>query len=204
MSPLRQGAKREEDHAVGILLPRNTIRQAWIWDVRSGRQFNFGRADGGHPTYKTEAQSEHQFFISIEQIGADLKANYHNAAGAQGKGVGTLAGAGAASMSLESTTPGRPGSYEASFQFVGDTVSWSFKGQDCGGPMEVMGPQKEQRCESSKLEVTSGVPTVGDVFLFVLSRWRRDALAASFVCSARSNPPEKALKEPPRLWLVRS
>ena len=48
----------------------------------------------------------------------------------------------AKSISLQSTTPGCAGSYEASFKFADDTVTFSFKGEDCGGPMEGNGTAK--------------------------------------------------------------
>jgi len=48
-------------------------------------------------------------------------------------------------MSLQSTAPDCPGSYDASFEFSGEAVSWSFKGQDCGGPMEGHGTAKRTK-----------------------------------------------------------
>jgi hypothetical protein len=46
---------------------------------------------------------------------------------------------------LLSTTPGCPGSYEASIQFASDIATWSYKGQDCGGPMTGHGTAKRTK-----------------------------------------------------------
>ena len=48
-------------------------------------------------------------------------------------------------MTLQSTDAGCPGSYDASFRFADNAVSWSFKGQDCGGEMEGHGTAKRKR-----------------------------------------------------------
>jgi hypothetical protein len=93
--------------------------------------------------YKTAAQGEQRFFITIKQDGVDLKATYRTGGGGQGEGVGTLVGAEVTSMSWQSTTPGCPGSYDASLEFAEDSVTWSFKGEDCGGQMEGHGTAKK-------------------------------------------------------------
>jgi hypothetical protein len=93
-------------------------------------------------SYKNGALSEQKMSMIVEQNGSDINVSYRTAAGGEGKGVGKLNGASVKSISLESTTPGCPGSYEASLDFSSDTVSWSFKGEDCGGPMEGHGTGK--------------------------------------------------------------
>jgi hypothetical protein len=80
---------------------------------------------------KTGLQSELSFSITIKQNGADLKVTYLTGGGGQGEGVGTRVGADVNSMTLQGTTPGCPGSYEASFKFAEDSLTWSFKGEDC-------------------------------------------------------------------------
>jgi hypothetical protein len=72
---------------------------------------------------------------------------FQSALGGQGKGSGTLTGDTVDSILLESTAPGCSGEYEASIKFAGDTVSWSYKGQDCGGPMEGHGTAKRTKGE---------------------------------------------------------
>ena len=86
-------------------------------------------------TYKAGGQGDQKIWIVIEQNGVELKVNFKTSAG-QGKGVGKLLGTRVQSMSLESTAPECPGSYDASFDFASDALRWSFKGQDCGGQME--------------------------------------------------------------------
>ncbi len=96
-------------------------------------------------TYKTGGQGVQQISITVEQIKSDVKVSYQTALGGQGKGAGTLAGARVESISLQSTAPECPGSYEASLKFADDIVIWSYKGQDCGGPMEGHGTAKRPK-----------------------------------------------------------
>jgi hypothetical protein len=67
---------------------------------------------------------------------------YKAAAGVQGQGVGKIENGTVESFPLQSTTPGCPGSYEASLKFADDAVTFSFKGEDCAGPMEGNGTAK--------------------------------------------------------------
>ena len=94
-------------------------------------------------TYNGGGQGEQKITIAVEQTENDLKVSFHTAAGGEGKGTGTLKGNEIGSMSLQSTAQGCPGSYDASFKFVDDTVSWTFKGQDCGGSMDGHGTAKK-------------------------------------------------------------
>jgi hypothetical protein len=93
--------------------------------------------------YKKGGKGEQNISISIEQTANDLKVAYQTPAGAQGKGAGTLESGKADSISLQSTTPGCAGSYQASFRFADDSVTFSFKGEDCGGTMEGNGTAKK-------------------------------------------------------------
>jgi hypothetical protein len=96
-------------------------------------------------SYKRGGQGDQKIEVTVEQMGADLKVNFQSGGGGQGKGVGKLSGARVESISLQSTAAECPGSYEASFEFASDTVTWSFKGEDCGGPMEGHGTAKRVR-----------------------------------------------------------
>jgi hypothetical protein len=96
-------------------------------------------------TYNAGGQGEQKITITVEQTENDLKVSFQTASGGQGKGTGTLKGNEVESMSLQSVAPGCPGSYDASFQFADETVSWSFKGQDCGGAMEGHGTAKRTK-----------------------------------------------------------
>jgi hypothetical protein len=96
-------------------------------------------------TYKG-AKSEQQITLRIQRSGNELKVSYDTGAGGQGKGVGLLNNEGTAStISLESTLATCPGSYDASFKFADDALSFSFKGQDCGGPLEGHGTAKKTK-----------------------------------------------------------
>jgi len=96
-------------------------------------------------TYKG-AKSEQQITLTIDQNGNELKVNYNTGSGGQGKGTGALNSTGTeSSMSLQSTLTSCPGSYEASFKFADDALSFSFKGQDCAGAMEGLGTAKRTK-----------------------------------------------------------
>jgi hypothetical protein len=94
-------------------------------------------------TYEKGGQGDQKISITIEQASGDLNVSFQTANGAQGKGSGKLMGNRVESFSLESTTPECPGSYKGSMEFPGDTVTWSYKGEDCGGPMEGHGTAKK-------------------------------------------------------------
>jgi TIR domain len=96
-------------------------------------------------TYEKGRQAEQKISITIEQVSSDLNVVFQTVNGAQGKGSGKLTGTRVESMSLESTAPGCPGSYKGSMEFPGDTVTWSYKGEDCGGPMEGHGTAKRTK-----------------------------------------------------------
>jgi hypothetical protein len=96
-------------------------------------------------TYGNGGHGEQQISFVVEQTGTQVNVNFHSPNGSQGKGTGTLAGNSIEMMSLQSTTPDCPGSYEASLKFNGENVSWSYKGQDCGGPITGHGTAKKTR-----------------------------------------------------------
>jgi hypothetical protein len=87
-------------------------------------------------TYQKGGQGEQKITITVAQAGSKVNVSFQTASGGQGEGAGTLTGTELDSISLQSTAPGCPGSYEATFKFDGDAISWSFKGQDCGGAMD--------------------------------------------------------------------
>ena len=95
--------------------------------------------------YDKGGQLEQKILITIEQSASDLNVVYKTADGAEGKGSGKLTGNRVESISLESTTPGCPGSYKGSMEFPGDAVTWTFKGEDCGGAMEGHGTAKKTK-----------------------------------------------------------
>ncbi len=94
-------------------------------------------------TYKKGGHGEEKISITIEQIGKDLKVSYQLPRG-QGKGAGTLADGGS-SVSLQSTAPECPGSYEGTIKFAEDTAILSYKGEDCGGPVDGHGTAKRTK-----------------------------------------------------------
>lgn len=96
-----------------------------------------GNYDGmNYIGYGNKAQAEQKVSVTIQQNGSDLKVGFQTPNGASGEGTGKLTGDQAESISLHSTTPGCPGSYDGSMSFADNLLSWSYKGEDCGGSME--------------------------------------------------------------------
>jgi hypothetical protein len=89
-----------------------------------------------HVTYAKGSQGDQKISIVVEQIETELKASFKTAAGGQGQGTGKLGSDGVATILFQGTTESCPGSFEASLKFVGDTASWTYKGEDCDGLME--------------------------------------------------------------------
>jgi hypothetical protein len=83
-------------------------------------------------TYKRGGQGEQEISLTVAQSGDDVKISFQTANGGQGTGTGKLTGSKVAPLSLQSTAPDCPGSYQGSIGFSGDIASWSYQGQDCG------------------------------------------------------------------------
>jgi hypothetical protein len=101
-------------------------------------------------TYDKGGEGQQNISFTVEQTGSEVSVAFHAASGGEGKGTGTLKGLMVESISLQSTTPGCPGSYETSFNFADDTVSWSYKGQDCSGSMTGHGTAKRTKFATSR------------------------------------------------------
>lgn len=95
--------------------------------------------------YKSGGEGEQKITIHVIQSGDDLTVSFQTPTGGQGKGDGKLLGDTVKSLTLQSTAPGCPGSYTGSLKFAGNTMSWSFEGSDCGGPMEGRGTAKRTK-----------------------------------------------------------
>jgi len=96
-----------------------------------------GNYDGmNYISYGEKGQAEQKVLVTIQQNGSDLKVSFQTPDGASGEGTAKLTGNQAESISLQSTTPSCPGSYDGSLSFTDNSLSWSYKGEDCGGPMQ--------------------------------------------------------------------
>jgi hypothetical protein len=73
--------------------------------------------------------------VVVVQSQNNLNVTFKTASGGQGDGTGTLTGNKVSSLSLKNTTPECPGSYDASLEFSGETVKWTYQGNDCNGPV---------------------------------------------------------------------
>jgi hypothetical protein len=102
-----------------------------------------GTYEGTNDLTTKDGNAQQKISIVIEQNGKDVSVSFETPSGGQGRGTGALTGETVNSILLKSTAPGCPGSYEASLKFADDTVSWTYKGQDCGGPVEGHGIGKK-------------------------------------------------------------
>jgi hypothetical protein len=88
-------------------------------------------------SYGTKGNIDEKISIMVAQTGNVVNVTFQTAAGGEGKGTGTLADDGTVkSISMLSTTSDCPGSYVASLKFNADTLSWSYDGQNCSGPIK--------------------------------------------------------------------
>jgi hypothetical protein len=100
-------------------------------------------------TYENKGRGEQKISLTVQPNGSDLKVSFQTAGGGQGEGTGKLTGNRVESILLKSTAPNCSGSYDGSLSFADNSVSWSYKGTDCGGAMEGQG---------TATKVTSGDP----------------------------------------------
>ena len=92
----------------------------------------------------SQVTGDHQISLTFQQSGPEVAVTYRSALGGRGSGKGTIAGNIIAAMPLRSET-NCPGLYTASFKFSGDTVSWTYSGQDCNGPAQGRGIANKQK-----------------------------------------------------------
>ena len=90
----------------------------------------------------SQATGEHQISLTFQQSGPEVTVTYRSVLGGRGSGKSTIAGSVITAMPLRSE-PSCPGLYTASFKFSGDTVSWTYSGQDCFGPAQGRGIAKK-------------------------------------------------------------
>jgi hypothetical protein len=92
----------------------------------------------------SQVPGQHQIALTFQQTGSDVTATFRTSLGGRGRGSGTISGNVIGTMSLQSEIANCPGSYTASFTFSGDTVSWIYTGQDCGGPTQGHGQARKK------------------------------------------------------------
>jgi hypothetical protein len=103
-----------------------------------------GKYEGtNYASYNAGGELEQKIIINVDQTGKDLKVRFAASPNGRGEGIGTLSNGRVDRMTLKSTEPQCSGSYDASFSFQNETVSWTFKGKDCGGAMEGHGTAKK-------------------------------------------------------------
>jgi hypothetical protein len=78
----------------------------------------------------------------VTQNGDVITMTLHSASGGEARGTGALIDETVKSMAIESTNANCPGAYSATLRFKDDTVTWSYKGHDCNGPIEGFGSAK--------------------------------------------------------------
>ena len=88
--------------------------------------------------------------VVVVQSQNNLNVTFKTASGGQGNGTGTLTGNKVSSLSLKGTAPECPGSYDASLEFSGETVKWTYQGKDCNGPVTGQGTATREMQGSSQ------------------------------------------------------
>jgi hypothetical protein len=105
-----------------------------------------GVYDGmNHFVYQKGGEGDQQVSLSVEQNDANVVVSFQTVNGARGSGTGTLTGNAVQLTSIKDLVPECPGSLDASLEFAGDAVSWSYKGEDCNGHMEGHGTAKKAK-----------------------------------------------------------
>ena len=93
----------------------------------------------------SEVPGEYKITLSFQQSGANVTATYLTLQGGRGRGTGTITGNAINAISFRSEIVNCPGSLTASLMFSDDIVSWTYTGQDCGGPVRGYGAAKKTR-----------------------------------------------------------
>jgi hypothetical protein len=88
--------------------------------------------------------------VVVVQSQSNLNVTFKTASGDQGDGTGTLTGNKVSPLSLKGTAPECPGSYDASLEFSGETIKWTYQGQDCNGPVTGHGAATREIQDSSQ------------------------------------------------------
>ena len=94
-------------------------------------------------THEKGGHGEQKITVTVKQTGDRVDVSFATVSGDQGKGAGTISDGVVEFLLLESTVPACPGSYQGTLKFADDGISWTFKGRDCGGPMEGHGTAKK-------------------------------------------------------------
>ena len=93
--------------------------------------------------YNSGTEAQQKIWITLDQNATTVNVDFRTGNGAQGKGVGTLSGDTIGALTLQSTTPNCPGSYDGSIKFTDGSLTFSFTGKDCGGEMQGQGTAKK-------------------------------------------------------------
>jgi CHAT domain-containing protein/tetratricopeptide (TPR) repeat protein len=95
----------------------------------------------------SQVTGEHQISLTFQQSGPEVIVTYRSVLGGRGIGKSTIAGNVITAVPLRSE-PNCPGLFTASFKFFGDTVSFTYSGQDCNGPAQGRGIAKKLKLVS--------------------------------------------------------
>jgi CHAT domain-containing protein/Flp pilus assembly protein TadD len=95
----------------------------------------------------SQVTGEHQISLTFQQSGPEVAVTYRSVLGGRGSGKSTIAGNVITAVPLRSE-PNCLGLFTASFKFFGDTVSFTYSGQDCNGPAQGRGIAKKLKLVS--------------------------------------------------------
>jgi hypothetical protein len=97
--------------------------------------FGNGRAAGYWQGYNTASQVPGRRFPTsfvLNQSGNAVTGGFVTASGVYGSGTGTVSGS-TATMVWTNTSPQCPGTYRNRYRITGNTMTWTYSGEDCLG-----------------------------------------------------------------------
>ena len=94
----------------------------------------------------SQVTGKHQISLTFQQSGPEVTVTYRSVFGGRGSGKSTIAGN--VITAVLRSEANCPGSFEASFKFFGDTVRFTYSGQDCNGPAQGDGIAKKLKLMS--------------------------------------------------------
>lgn len=92
--------------------------------------------------YTSQLPGPHKVVLSLNQSGSSVSGTFSVATGVYGTGQGQITGSKTMTMYWTNTTPSCPGNYQNSYVVSGNTMTWTFTGQDCLGQEQGRGNAK--------------------------------------------------------------
>jgi hypothetical protein len=92
--------------------------------------------------YTSQLPGPHKVTLSLNQSGSSVSGSFWVATGVYGTGQGQITGPNTMTIYWTNATPSCPGNYQNSYIVSGNSMTWTFTGQDCLGPEQGKGNAK--------------------------------------------------------------